>query len=173
LVHPLLEPFRHHVWAMLRLIEVFRELDPAVLAAPGVPGTYGSPVDTFRHVLGSEAGYRFRLTGTWPDWTWARDGSATLDELEASVHETARFWEGYLAAGPDTEALLPLMGPDEVRYRVPVSVVLSQVLCHGSDHRGQVCVVLTASGVRPPVLDGWVYGKLSGRIVRAVDAQGV
>ena len=168
--HPLLEAFRHHVWATLHLIDHLRGLDAALLTAPGVPGTYGSPIDTIRHVLGSEAGYRFRLTATWPEWTWTRDGPATLDELAASVHETAGFWDGYLAAGPDLDAPLPLMGPDEVRYQVPAGVVVNQVLCHATDHRSQVCAVLTAAGVRPPVLDFWVYGKLSGRIIRAVDA---
>ena len=165
--HPLLDPFQHHVWATVRLIEHCRGVDEAALTGVSVPGTYGSAMDTLRHVLGSEAGYRFRLTGAWPDWPWPARGSATLEELESSAHESGRFWGGYLEGDPDPDELLPLTGPDDVRYRLPVGVLLTQVLNHGTEHRSQVCTVLTAAGVRPPVIDGWVYGKQSGRTVRA------
>jgi uncharacterized damage-inducible protein DinB len=167
MTHPLLDPFRHHVWATLRLIEHCRPLGPAELTGVTVQGTYGTVMDTLRHVLGSEAGYRFRLTGGWPEWTWAPGGSATLDQLQASAEESGTFWEGFLAGEPRPDDLLPLAGPDGGRYQVPVGLVLAQVLNHGNDHRSQVCTVLTAAGVEPPVVDCWVYGKLSGRIVPA------
>lgn len=164
---PLLDPFRHHTWATLRLIEHCRDLEAAVLTQATAPGTYGTAMDTLRHVLGSEAGYRFRLTGTWPEWSWAPDGAATLDELEASVRESMEFWDGFLADGPEPDEVLSMVGRDGLRYTLPVGVLLTQVLDHGSEHRGQVCTVLTAAGVEPPVIDGWVYGKLTGRIAPA------
>ncbi|SRR6266540_1910864 len=160
----MLDPFRHHVWATLHLVERCRELDPAHLAGMTAPGTYGTVVDTLRHVLGSEAGYRFRLTGSWPAWTWSPDGSATLDDLQASAEESARFWPDYLASGPRVDHRLPLIGPDARPYTLPVGLLLAQVLHHGTDHRSQVCTVLTTAGVEPPRIDCWAFGKASGRI---------
>lgn len=169
--HPLLDPLRHHVWATLTLIERCRELGPRELTMATAPGTYGTVMDTLQHVLGSEAGYRFRLTGGWPEWSWGGGAAATLDDLQASTEESGRFWEDFLAGDPQPDDVLPLMAPDGLRYEVPVGVILAQVLNHGNEHRGQICTVLTAAGVAPPVIDGWVYGVRSGRIVPANGAR--
>ncbi len=54
--------FKHHVWATLRLIDVCLELTPEQLAT-SVPGTYGSILDTQRHLVGADANYLFVMTG--------------------------------------------------------------------------------------------------------------
>ena len=54
--------FRHHVWATLRLIDVCLELSPEQLGT-SVPGTYGSILDTQRHLVGADANYLFVMTG--------------------------------------------------------------------------------------------------------------
>jgi len=47
---PIDEAFAHHVWATLRLIDGC-ELSPEQLEA-AVPGTYGSILETMRHLVG-------------------------------------------------------------------------------------------------------------------------
>ena len=165
--HPLLDPFRHNVWATLTLIERCRDLGRCELTVATAPGTYGTVMDTLKHVLGSEAGYRFRLTGAWPEWSWGGQVTPTLDDLRASTEESGRFWEDFLAGDREPDDVLPLSAPDGLRYQVPVGVILAQVLNHGNEHRGQICTVLSAAGVEPPVVDGWSYGVASGRIVPA------
>ena len=49
----MLDAFGHHVWATTRLIDVCIELSPEQLAT-AVPGTYGSILDTQRHLVGSD-----------------------------------------------------------------------------------------------------------------------
>lgn len=38
-------------------------------------------------------------------------------------------------------------------YAIPVSMLLTQVLSHASEHRAQVATVLGAHGITPPALD--------------------
>ena len=55
------DAFGHHVWATLRLLDACAELSQKELSTPA-PGTYGSIIDTFRHLVGADAGYLFSLT---------------------------------------------------------------------------------------------------------------
>ena len=56
------DAFGHHVWATLRLLDACDPLSPEQLSS-AVPGTYGSILDTMRHLVGSDAGYLAALTG--------------------------------------------------------------------------------------------------------------
>ena len=47
--------------------------------------------------------------------------------------------------------------------RSPLGVRLAQVVHHGTDHRSQVCTVLTVLGVAPPEIDVWAYARETGR----------
>src|SRR6202795_2872376 len=54
---PLLaDAFGHHVWATIRLLDACTALDDAQLATI-VPGTYGSIIDTLRHVVDGDVFY--------------------------------------------------------------------------------------------------------------------
>src|SRR5579859_2350476 len=56
------DAFAHHTWATLRLIDTCRTLRPEQLAT-AVPGTYGSILETMRHLVGADASYLLVLTG--------------------------------------------------------------------------------------------------------------
>jgi uncharacterized damage-inducible protein DinB len=56
------DAFEHHVWATLRLIDTCLTLSPSELER-AVPGTYGTILDTQRHVVGSDSWYLFDITG--------------------------------------------------------------------------------------------------------------
>ena len=58
----LVDAFEHHIWATTRLIDTCLELTPEQLDATA-PGTYGSILDTQRHIVGADAGYLFVLSG--------------------------------------------------------------------------------------------------------------
>ena len=52
----LADAFDHHAWATLRLIEACAPLTEEQLAT-AVPGTYGSIIDTLRHLVGADRNY--------------------------------------------------------------------------------------------------------------------
>ena len=50
----LADAFDHHVWATLRVIDACLALTPEQLQT-NVPGTYGSILDTVRHLVGADS----------------------------------------------------------------------------------------------------------------------
>jgi uncharacterized damage-inducible protein DinB len=46
--------FAHHIWTTERLIDECAALTPEQLTTSG-PGTYGSIIDTLRHLVGSDS----------------------------------------------------------------------------------------------------------------------
>ena len=56
------DAFAHHAWATLRLIDACADLPPDRLDT-AVPGTYGSIIDTLRHLVGADSWYLYRCSG--------------------------------------------------------------------------------------------------------------
>jgi uncharacterized damage-inducible protein DinB len=46
-----------------------------------------------------------------------------------------------------------------------VGIRLAQALHHGSDHRSQICTILTSIGIEPPDIDVWAFAWSDGRLV--------
>ena len=40
-----------------------------------------------------------------------------------------------------------------------------QIINHATEHREQICSMLTALGVTPPDLDGWDYGEATNALI--------
>jgi uncharacterized damage-inducible protein DinB len=60
---PLLaDAFGHHVWATIRVLDACSNLDDAQLATT-VPGTYGSIIETLRHIVDGDVFYLDVLRG--------------------------------------------------------------------------------------------------------------
>ena len=57
----LADAFDHHVWATLAVLDACAALSDEQLAT-NVPGTYGSMIDTVRHLVGADRWYLFTLT---------------------------------------------------------------------------------------------------------------
>ena len=54
---------------------------------------------------------------------------------------------------------------DGSESHAPMGVRLAQAVHHGTDHRSQVCTVLTTLGVEPPPIDAWDFAEQDGRLV--------
>jgi uncharacterized damage-inducible protein DinB len=154
------DAFAHNVWATQRLIDACAELTANQLAT-SVPGTYGSIVETLRHLVESDSWY----LSFFSDGAIARvDGEADvgLDRLREAIIANGALWESVLAEGQDPDRRI-----EEIdgawRYRTAVGVRLAQVVHHGTDHRSQVCTAMTALGIEPPAIDVWAYAEATGR----------
>ena len=159
---PLADAFGHHIWATIRLIDACLDL-PADQLEAGVPGTFGSIIDTMRHTVGGDAGYLFALTGgRTPE---IDDESMSLQDLRAAIEWNGPVWSELLATDPDPEADCVRHRDDGTDSHAPVGIRLAQALHHGTDHRSQICTALTSLGVEPPPIDVWDYGVEHGRVV--------
>ena len=155
------EGLDHHAWANDRLLEVCEGLTDDQLARPMV-GTYGSVLDTCRHLVGSD---------TWYLWVISRgdEGTSEGDEDERSIaglralaSENAEAFRRLTAGGLDDQADIAVPQPDGSRSHVNVGIRLAQVVHHGTDHRSQVCTALTELGVEPPEIDVWAWAEATG-----------
>ncbi len=155
------DAFAHHVWATCRLIDACSVLDADRLATP-VPGTYGSILDTLRHLVGGDAGYLFALTeGATP---LIDSDAMDLSALRAAMERCGSAWSSYLERNPDPDHVVVRRREDGSETHAPVGIRLAQALHHGSDHRSQVCTALTALGVEPPLIDAWDFADHEGRL---------
>jgi uncharacterized damage-inducible protein DinB len=155
------DAFAHHVWATLRLIDVCADLSPAQLATP-VPGTYGSIIDTLRHLVGADSSYLFVTAGRpSPD-----PGADDMDiaQLRAEMESHGAAWADVVAGDIDADAVLVRTRDDGSESHAPLSIRLAQALHHGSDHRSQICTALTVLDVTPPDIDVWDFGFQDGRV---------
>jgi uncharacterized damage-inducible protein DinB len=156
------DAFAHHVWATKRVLDECAKLSPEQLETT-VPGTYGSILDTVRHIVGSDAWYRFRLSRE----TTARidEDHMSVAELRAAFDDAGEEWSKLLADNTDPDALVEGRNDDGGVVYSPTSIRIAQVLHHGTDHRSQICTALTTLGIEPPQIDVWDFADAHGRMV--------
>jgi uncharacterized damage-inducible protein DinB len=158
----LVDAFRHNAWATRKLLQFCERLSPEQLRAKAI-GAFGSINATLKHILGSEAYYRFLFTGRLPDWDWKDDELPSIKQLERWADDMASFWEDLLSSPVDADVLLIREHDDGSKREARIGIVLAQVLHHGNVHREQVCSILTSLGIEPPDLDVWSFGIATGR----------
>jgi uncharacterized damage-inducible protein DinB len=161
------DAFAHHIWASERLIDECAALTPEQLSTP-IPGTYGSIIDTLRHLVRSDGWYLsfFRDGIAQADETKA----ASLGELRSAITRNGAAWMDVLAG--DLNADTDIVEHDNGwEVHSPVGVRLAQVIHHGTDHRSHLCTGLTILGITPPAIDLWAYARATGR-ERAMKSQG-
>ncbi|MET0800301.1 MAG: DinB family protein [Actinomycetota bacterium] len=161
------DAFAHHVWASLRLIDVSLPLTPQQLGTT-VPGTYGSILETQRHLVGADASYLFVTSGGRTPVI--DEDQMDLPELRTAMERHAAAWSSVLAEALDPDAVLVRHRDDGSETHAPISIRLAQALHHGTDHRSQICTALTALGMEPPFIDVWDYGEQDGRVIEVPPA---
>lgn len=160
------DAFAHHVWATTRLIDACLALSTKELAT-AVPGTYGSIIETMRHLVEGDSDYlsimtadRTHLVGT---------EHMDLSELRVAMENDGILWSGLLVHDLDPNAMVKEIDDrDGFERDATTGIRLAQALHHGTDHRSQICTALTALGVEPPGIDAWTYGLQAGRVVEVL-----
>ena len=155
----LFDAFRHNSWATKLLLTTCQQLSEQQLASSTIGG-YGSIINTFNHVILSDARYLQHISGVGSDWLINRESSNDLTQLLARVEETQQGWERLFAEPIDAERLLIL---DQGTYEVYVGVVIAQALHHGNSHREQINAILTHLGIEAPDIQAWAYCMDTGR----------
>ena len=159
---PLADAFGHHVWATTRLIDVCESLTDEQLATTA-EGTYGWVIDTLRHLVESDRSYLALLSAGRVERV--DDEHMTLADLRAFMVEDGAEWSRVVAELDDPDKVLVRKRPDGSSNRSPAGIRLAQALHHGTDHRSQICTILTTLGIEPPDIDVWEFGVQDGRTV--------
>lgn len=155
------DAFAHHVWATLQVMDVCAGLDRAQLEATS-PGTYGTILDTLRHIVGADASYLFAMTG---------GKVQPIDEEKMELPELRSLMESYgpeyaslLASDLDADRIVVRHRDDGSETHAPLGIRLAQAVHHGTDHRSQICTILTTLGIEPPLIDVWDFADQDGRL---------
>ncbi len=157
------DAFAHHAWATMRLIDACLQLSPEQLET-GVPGTYGSIIETMRHLVGGDSDYLSIMTGDRAHLIDADE--MDMPALRVAMESDGVLWSELLAKDLDPDAMVHEVDEDDGYERdATIGVRLAQALHHGTDHRSQICSALTALGVEPPGIDVWNFGVQAGRII--------
>ena len=156
------DAFGHHVWASLRLIDACLPLTPDQLASP-VPGTYGSIIETVRHLVGADCWYLVLLSGG--KVSGVDEASMDLPALRAAMAANDAAWAEIMDGSLDPDLDVVERGDDGSEFHAPLGIRLAQAIHHGTDHRSQVCTALTNLGITPPEIDAWDYAQAGGRLV--------
>jgi uncharacterized damage-inducible protein DinB len=165
---PLLsDAFAHHVWATVRVIDTCLALTPEQQAF-GVPGTYGSILETMRHLVGADRSYLAVLSGGQVQRI--AEGDMSLVELREAMLLHGPAWATLVSMDLDADAILVRHRDDGSESHASVGIRLAQALHHGTDHRSQVCTAFTALGVEPPAIDVWDFAWDEGRLVEVPPA---
>ena len=156
------DAFGHHVWATLRLIDTCLALSPEQLDSVA-PGTYGSILDTMRHIVGADASYLYVTSDGSVDEI--EESTLGLPELRAVMERNGPAWTALLAGDLDPAAEVVRHRDDGSESMAPLGVRLAQAVQHGTDHRSQICTALTALGIEPPEIDVWAFAWSQDRLV--------
>ena len=126
----LADPFAHHVWATLRLIDSCLALSPEQLAT-GVPGTYGSILETMRHTVGADASYLSVLSaGRFPV---IDEDRMDLGELRSVMEASGPAWSWLLAQDLDPDVVVVRLRDDRSESHAPVGIRFAQALHHAHE----------------------------------------
>lgn len=156
----LVKLFEHNNWANLRIIHACSGLSDEQLDAEPQSATKGSIRLTLTHLVSSQHGYLSLLT--LPAEARQRISPA-FAEFQSAVTVSG---EGLLALARNEHGEFPetqLQTTDG--YRVEPWVVMLQAINHATEHREQICSMLSALGMTPPELDGWAFGEDAGALV--------
>jgi uncharacterized damage-inducible protein DinB len=163
----LADAFDHHVWATLQVIDACLGLSDEQLATT-VPGTYGSILDTMRHLVGADTSYLHLLSeGRVAE---IDDASMSLAELRPVMEANGPGWADVVAAAGDPDRSIMREREDGSTSTAPLGVRIAQVVHHGTDHRSQVCTALTSLGITPPEIDVWDMASSQGRLAETEPA---
>lgn len=150
--------FEHNYWANMKIIQACSTLSDEQLDAEPKSVTKGSIRQTLTHLVASQHGYLSLLT--LPVETRVRISPA-FDELQETVSKSG---EGLLALARG-ERPLDTQRQTTDGYFVEPWVVMLQVINHATEHREQICSMLSAQGITPPDSDGWAYGEVTNALI--------
>ena len=156
----LVKLFEHNNWANLQIIQACFALSDEQLDAEPQSATKGSIRITLLHLVSSQQGYLRILT--LPLEARLDATTVAFAELQESASKSG---EGLLSLARGEQKPLKLQLQTRDGYFVEPWVLMVQIINHATEHREQICSMLSALGVTPPDLDGWTYGEVTNALI--------
>ncbi len=150
----LVEFVRYDQWATQQLLTACMSLDEETLTTD-IPGTAGSILQTFGHILRAEAGFLKRIFGTSPQPAFNWEGAPGLAQMATFA---AQLGEAFI------ESIQRVSPTDNVHeednnwtFDYQARLIFMSLIYHGIAHRTDITTFLNSQGVVLPELDVWGY----------------
>lgn len=154
--HFLEKLFAHNNWANIQIIRACAVLSNDQLDAEPQSAAAGSVRSTLLHLVTSQQSYLRQLTMSLEE-PLTPVSVSLIPELESFVTQSG---DRLLALARDPSRL-PNQGQIQTHdgYLVEPWVLMVQIINHATEHREQIKSILSALGVTPPNIDGWMFGE--------------
>ena len=153
--------FEHNLWANLQILEACSSLSDAQLDAIPNSATKGTIRETLTHLAESEQGYLADLSGVKSSFDLEQFPG--FDVLRRSLTASG---EGFLSLARDlsNERLAQPIHTEDGYIIEPWTLFL-QSINHATEHREQIKSMLSALGLKPPRIDGWIYARANNGFI--------
>jgi uncharacterized damage-inducible protein DinB len=152
------DAFAHHIWASIRVLDTCATLNAARLATI-VPGTYGSIIETLRHLVSGDVFYLDVLLRRREPFD---DQASDIPALRAVMEAHGPIWQELIGGDVDPATDIVEYEDNGWETHATLGIRLAQALYHGTDHRSQICTALTSLGVEPPPIEAWDIAREDG-----------
>ncbi|MHB8624752.1 MAG: DinB family protein [Aggregatilineales bacterium] len=163
--HFLEKMFEHNNWANLQIIRTCATLSNDQLNAEPQSATQGSIRSTLQHLVTAQQHYLRHLTLPLEE-RLTPVPTPPFAELEQFLTTSG---DALLALARDPASIpnqgqikTPLVGDG---YLVEPWVLMVQIINHATEHREQIKNMLSALGVTPPNIDGWMFGEAVNALI--------
>ena len=145
----------HNNWANLQIFDLCETLTEEQLDIQPQSAVHGTIWETLQHLVTSQEDYTSMLTKftTIPE----KEFTPTILELREILITSGKELVA-LVQDPSSSLLEAQISLSD-GYKVEPWVLLTQVINHATEHREQIKSMITALGIEPPRIDGWLYGR--------------
>lgn len=157
----------HHIWANDTLLAFCEALTAEQLTLT-VPGTFGGIEDTLVHLAANEEHYLALIDSsgvpTGVGYTiFSDEVPRKLGSVRPVLSKTAEALRDLVRKTADNQLLTGTW--DGETFQLPLSVLITQVVDHGTEHRTHIRTILAAHGIArdvdegttEPNIDGWAW----------------
>ena len=153
---------KHNNWANLQLLAACEALRDEQLDAKPSAATHGTVRETLHHFILSQEDYVSMLTTL--DHPPEKAKEPTLSDLREIVEQTGQLLIDYVQNQPSQATQSHLQQLTD-GYQVAPWLFFVQLINHATEHREQIKSMMSALGLEPPRIDGWMYGRLENGLI--------
>jgi uncharacterized damage-inducible protein DinB len=157
-------PIEYDNWATEKLVQFCAALSPEQRALT-TPGTMGTIEATLIHLVGAKERYAAALQGTAPPDAAVRETTTKdLGQVVNRAKKLSEWFAGFATGDLDLDRVIERRGADGTTQRLPMGILIAQLIHHGNEHRAQLGSIFGASGIEPPHYSAFDWGHELGKI---------
>ena len=150
--------YDYNYWANARILRAAEHLSEAQLIA-STQESHGSPRGTLVHTMGAEWIWRSRWQGIMPTAILREEDFPTLESINERWGEEEQQMRAFLAtlSDADVQRVIHYTNTQSQAYAAPLWQMMAHLVNHGTQHRSEAAMTLSALGHSPGDLDLLVF----------------